>query len=94
MTSAEDKLAHLATRFAARAVDERLELAAALAADDREAMQTRAHKLAGVAAMFGHPAIGEAALALELAAESGEPLVDLAMQLDNLLADLAVSSLS
>jgi HPt (histidine-containing phosphotransfer) domain-containing protein len=49
-------------------------------------VQDRAHKLAGIAAMFGHPDVGEAALALELAAEAGDPIGPAAARLDTLLA--------
>ena len=80
------RMGELSARFAARAVEERAELADAVAAGDREAVRQRAHKLAGVAAMFGHPAVGEAALALELAAERDERLEEPAATLDRLLA--------
>ena len=69
MSAIDQKMATLAQRFAARAADERAGLAAELAQDDRDAVRQRAHKLAGIAPMFGFPALGEAALDLEMAAE-------------------------
>ena len=88
MTSIEAKLAELAVRFAGRAAEDRAALADAVARNDRGTIRARAHKLAGVAAMFGFPEIGEAALVLELAAERGDPIDDPARWLDTLLADL------
>lgn len=71
MTPLESKLAELAARFAARAPEEREAIAAALASGDRQWVIDRAHKLAGIAGMFGHPHVSEAALALEEAARAG-----------------------
>ena len=71
MSPVEAKLAELAVRFAARASGERAALAAAVAASDRDAIVERAHKLAGIAGMFGHEAIGAAAFSLEEAARRG-----------------------
>jgi HPt (histidine-containing phosphotransfer) domain-containing protein len=72
VTALESKLAELAARFAARAPAERAAIASALAASDRAELVDRAHKLAGIAGMFGHSAIGAAALAVEEAALAGE----------------------
>jgi len=91
MTALEAKMAELATRFAARAAQERAALAAELAAGNRGEVQFRAHKLAGLGAMFGHPAVGEAALALEAAAEHGGDMAGPAARLDALLAELESS---
>ena len=88
MTALEAKMAELAARFTARAGEERAALAADLAAGNRAEVQFRAHKLAGLGAMFGHPAIGEAALALEAAAERGEDMTFAAARLDELLGQL------
>ncbi len=71
MTELEQKMALLAERFAASASAERNALAAALAEEDRQAVRDQAHKLAGVAAMFGHAELGEAAFALETIVETG-----------------------
>jgi HPt (histidine-containing phosphotransfer) domain-containing protein len=68
----ESKLAELAARFAARAPAERAAIAEALAAGDTQEVIDRAHKLAGIAGMFGHHEVGQAALALEEAAMAGE----------------------
>jgi HPt (histidine-containing phosphotransfer) domain-containing protein len=84
----ESKLAELAARFAARAPAERAAIADALAARDTPAVIDRAHKLAGIAGMFGPHEIGQAALALEEAALTGEhcaePGAALLALLDNL----------
>jgi HPt (histidine-containing phosphotransfer) domain-containing protein len=72
VTGLESKLAELAARFAARALEERAAIANALAGGDTGALIDRAHKLAGIAGMVGHANIGAAALALEEAALAGE----------------------
>ncbi len=72
MSGIEGKLAELAARFAARASAERTAIAEALASGDTPAVVDRAHKLAGIAGMFEHHEVGEAALALEEAALAGE----------------------
>lgn len=72
MTALESKVAELAARFAARAPEERTAIANALAIGDTAALIERAHKLAGVAGMFGHADIGAAALALEETALAGK----------------------
>lgn len=90
MDPLEAKMAELAARFAGRAGEERAALVQALANGDRSALRDRAHKLAGIAAMFGFPAIGEAALALELAAENGEDLETPTKALDVLLAGISL----
>ena len=72
MSGIESKLAELAARFAARASAERTAIADALAADNTAAVIDHAHKLAGIAGMFGHHEVGQAALTLEEAALAGE----------------------
>ncbi|MFB0613077.1 Hpt domain-containing protein [Aurantiacibacter poecillastricola] len=67
----EARMAQMAERFAARAGEYRAILQEAVARDDREAVCSQAHKLAGIAAMFGHPEIGEAAARLEDIGEAG-----------------------
>ncbi|KLE34610.1 Hpt domain-containing protein [Aurantiacibacter luteus] len=81
------KMAELSARFAAQAGVTRERLAAQR--EDRAAIVAEAHKLAGIAAMFGQPAIGVAALALEERAESGGDYGEEWRQLDALLAELA-----
>ncbi len=81
-------MAELADRFASRATEERATISEALQSGNREALRDRSHKLAGIAAMFGFPAIGEAALALEMAAENGDDVHAPAQLLDALLAEL------
>jgi HPt (histidine-containing phosphotransfer) domain-containing protein len=58
-------MAELASRFAERMPQERAAIANALSAGDRETLIDRAHKLAGIAGMFGRPDISTAALELE-----------------------------
>lgn len=74
MIDIQSKMSQLAARFAARAVEERKAFAASLASGDRASVAERAHRLAGIAGMCGHPQITEAALALEAAAEEGRAM--------------------
>lgn len=71
MSGLESKLAEFAARFVARVPEERAAIAEALAKRDMPALIDRAHKLAGIAGMFGHADIGAAALALEETALAG-----------------------
>lgn len=82
------RLAELTARFRARAGEERMVLARALAEDDRATVAERAHKLAGNAGMFGEAELGEAALALEEAAETGAALRESGERLLAMLATL------
>ncbi len=91
MTPLEARMAELAARFTARAGEERMAIAAALAANDRATLRDRAHKLAGIAGMMGHDAIGRAALALEETVESGGDPAAAARQLTAMLDALAQS---
>lgn len=84
------KMEALSARFAGQAAQHRAELAEACKAQDCDAVIAKAHKLAGIAPMFGYIAIGDAALALEEAAESGAVYDAEAAHLDALLADLWV----
>lgn len=86
MTDIESKMAELAARFAARAVDERNTFLALLATGDRATIAERAHKLAGIAGMYGHPRITDASLALEIAVEEGRSIDSEARLLVDLLA--------
>jgi len=92
----EDKLAEPRVRFQARAGDELAVIEAALANGDRPTIIDRAHKLAGIAGMFGYPEIGDAAFSLEQAAladeETGGALLPAGERLRTLLAALAASS--
>lgn len=81
------RMAELAARFAASGGEHRSAIAAAVAAQDRAAIVHHAHRLAGIAPMLGHPAIGEAAARLEESAEAGDYAPD-AAALDLLLAQL------
>lgn len=86
MSALDQKIGELSARFAARAPAEREAIAEALQQGNHAAIVDRAHKLAGIAGMFGHPAIGEAALVLEQAALAGE---DCTRPGEALLAQLA-----
>ncbi len=87
MTSLEAKMVELTARFVAGLPEELRALKAELAADDRCAVQARAHNLAGRAGMFGHADLGEAAFALEGAAECGEDVATPAARLERLLVE-------
>lgn len=80
-------MAQLAARFAASAGEYRRAVAQAVADADRPAIVLHAHRLAGIAPMLGHPAIGDAAARLEESAEAADYAADAAM-LDLLLTRL------
>jgi HPt (histidine-containing phosphotransfer) domain-containing protein len=80
------KLADLAARFAERLPAERAAIAEALSAGDREKLVDRAHKLAGIAGMFGRSDIGTAALELEERVRADADFQDEAARLLALLA--------
>ena len=88
MTPLEKRIAELSARFSAQAGAERDALVAALAAGDRAALLSRAHKLAGTAGMFGFDDIGEAAFALETAAETGADCTGPARTLADMLGEI------
>lgn len=69
--SLQAKLAELSRRFAAQAPEQRAAVGDALERGDLTALGTLAHKLAGNAGMFGHAAIGEAALEVEESIDAG-----------------------
>lgn len=91
MTPLEARMAELAARFAARAGEERRAVAEALAAGDAATLRARAHKLAGIAGMVGHDAIGRAALALEETVEAGGDPAPAARKLTGMLEALEKS---
>ena len=78
----------MAARFAARAGEHEAALQAAIAADDREAIASQAHRLAGIAGMFGQPQVGEAAARLEDIVEAGGDYLDAAERLSAMLRDM------
>ncbi|MBA4765645.1 Hpt domain-containing protein [Qipengyuania sp. 902] len=84
----EIRMAQMAARFAARAGEHEAALQAAIAADDREAIASQAHRLAGIAGMFGQPQVGEAAARLEDIVEAGGDYLDAAERLSAMLRDL------
>ncbi|MBX7459696.1 Hpt domain-containing protein [Qipengyuania huizhouensis] len=84
----EIKMAQMAVRFAARAGEHEAALRAAIAADDREAIASQTHRLAGIAGMFGQPQIGEAAAELEDIFEANGDYLAAAERLSALLRDL------
>ena len=71
MSEIDDRMAALKARFSERAGEEIAAIEAAIDSADAAELQRRAHKLAGIAPMFGHADLGEAALDLETAAETG-----------------------
>ena len=79
-------MAELSARFARQAGEYREELLGADRAGDRTAVRDRAHKLAGIAPMLGHPDIGSAALELEEAIETQSDCRTAFARLDRLLA--------
>ncbi|MBX7497008.1 Hpt domain-containing protein [Qipengyuania sp. 6B39] len=85
MNDIEDKLAALSARFAAAAEHESLVMESASSQGDWQAVRDRAHAMAGTAPMLGFAAIGDAALALELAIESGGDPAAALKRLDALL---------
>lgn len=78
----------MAARFAARVGEHETALQAAIAADDRGAIASQAHRLAGIAGMFGQPQIGEAAAQLEDIVEADGDYLAAAERLTALLRDL------
>ena len=66
-------------------------LTALVSPEQDRRVAARAHRLAGIAGMYGHPLITEAALALEAAAELGEPMEEPGQRLIALLAALESS---
>lgn len=86
MSAIESKMAELAARFASRAAQERKVICEAIVAGDRAIVAERAHKLAGLAGMMGHPEITTSALALEAAVEAGRTLEGEGQNLLDLLA--------
>lgn len=88
MSDTDAKLAELAARFAARVPMERSALASAIVTGDRHAIAGLAHKLSGIAGMFGHAGISDAARELELSAERGDDFAAEARHLDRCLSAL------
>lgn len=86
-TAAEDlRLLDPDGRFCQRLAADREALRAERARTDELAVI--AHRLAGAAGTFGHPEIGDAAMALEGALERAEPQAKLAAALARLLQTL------
>lgn len=65
------RLAELQDRFVSRLAEDRANLVRARIASDDMAMRNLAHRLAGVSASFGYPKIGDAAVRLQAAIDSG-----------------------
>ena len=79
-------MAELSARFARQAGEYREELLRADSAGNRAAIRDRAHKLAGIAPMLGHPDVGVAALKLEEAVETQNDYRAAFARLEGLLA--------
>jgi HPt (histidine-containing phosphotransfer) domain-containing protein len=81
-------------RFRARAADDLGAMTAARASGERHSLRERAHRLAGVAATFGYPAIGDAARLLDDLIDQGaldEDTDAAAERLFELLVNVAAS---
>ncbi len=76
------------TRFVQRAVDDAAVLMDCLSRGDRAGLGNCAHRLAGIAATFGHPVIGDEASALEQMLAEGPSDDDLAVAVRKLVAML------
>lgn len=73
-------------RFVQRAADDAAGLLDALSRGDRAGLQDRAHRLAGIAATFGHPDIGDEASTLQQAITAELPDDDVAVAVQRLIA--------
>ena len=88
MSEFDAKIRELAQRFAARTGVIRVELGEMREANDLVGMEDLAHRLAGIAGMFGHDRIGNAALELEQAVHKGGDIESAADELDARLAEV------
>lgn len=88
MNDFERKIAELSARFAAKAGEQRESLAAAQARGDLTDLRDQAHKIAGIAGMFGQDEIGAAAFVLESALEAGTRHAEHLVRLQELLTAL------
>lgn len=80
----------LKTRFVARCAADRLELQAAVADRDEDAVKRLAHKVAGAGGTFGFPELSRAAMAVEDCIDQGAfPPADLLSELDQRLVEAA-----
>jgi len=88
------RMESLRRRFRARAADDLGAMKAGWASGERDDLRERAHRLAGVAATFGYPAIGEAAKLLDDLINQGANAEDTdaaAERLFDLLGHIAAS---
>ena len=88
MSAFDERMAALKLRFRDRAATDRERIRAALDAGDRGSLQTICHGLAGIAGIFGEPALGDVAEQVELAAERRAPEAELAPLCADLLERL------
>ena len=70
MTDFDDRMAQLRVRFQVRAAEDRVRLAAALAAEDRAETRRLAHGLSGSGGVFGFAGLSSAAEAVEVAVDA------------------------
>ena len=89
MTALAAKLDEMRTRFGARAQNDLAAIELALLAGDIARLADITHRLAGLAAMLGHPAVGDAALAVEDAVLANRVCDAQIARLKTLLSDLA-----
>jgi HPt (histidine-containing phosphotransfer) domain-containing protein len=73
----ETRMAELGAKFRVRAVGERELITAALVVPDLSTIKEASHRLAGIAAIFGHSRVGHAAEQLEAALEREAPLLEI-----------------
>lgn len=92
MNEIERKMAEMSARFAAQAGKHRTALAGMIEHCDLDGLRDQAHRLAGMAGMFGQDAIGAAAFDLETALEEERDPLEAALRLDALLAELEANA--
>ena len=86
-------LASLKIRFVQRAAVDAAEILESLNGGDRAALGDRAHRLAGIAATFGFPAIGEEAFILQRVIAENPSDADLDVAVRRLVELLEMCSL-
>lgn len=86
MSSFEEKMAELRTRFLARAAEERVLIQTALVAMDKSELRRLSHGLSGSAGTFGFATLSEDAQAVEEAVDANAPDQEL-QRLGSILLD-------
>jgi HPt (histidine-containing phosphotransfer) domain-containing protein len=86
VTSFEARMAVLGERFRGRARDDAARIRGALARGELDEVMRASHGLAGVAGIFGHHAIGDAAERVELGVDEALPPAEVESRCRQLLA--------